>query len=158
MSKFHETRGWSLSEKLAHYSARPNECGCTLWTAPTGAGGYGYLRWKGRRCTAHRLAWEAANGPIPGGMHVLHKCDVRACINPDHLFLGTSAENVADMVRKSRQAGPEGESNRGAKLTESQVYEIRAMPGRQRDIGARYGVNREIIGLIKRRKVWRHLP
>jgi hypothetical protein len=172
MSKFHETRDWSLAEKLAHHSVPANENGCVLWAAQKGTGGYGYLKWKGRSRTVHRLAWESANGPILNGMHVCHKCDVRTCINIDHLFLGTNADNVADKMRKGRQAKGEklvaarsafqvcrkGENNGRSKLTDEQVYEIRAMSGMQRDIAIRYGVRRNLVGLIKRRKIWRHLP
>jgi hypothetical protein len=82
--------------------------GCSLWTrAHEGPGyktgrGYGSLQYKGVKYRAHRLAWEANNGPIPAGMYVLHSCDTPCCVNIDHLFLGTPQDNMTDMARKKR--------------------------------------------------------
>jgi hypothetical protein len=73
------------------------DTGCHVWTGGRASKGYGQLR-----IGVHRLAWELANGPIPEGMQVLHRCDNPRCCNPDHLMLGTQAENMADMRRKGR--------------------------------------------------------
>ena len=77
---------------------------CHLWTGSTTGPGYGQIGGgkKGVVLLAHRVAWELAHGPIPDGMCVLHKCDVRACVNPTHLFLGTKKDNTHDMLRKGR--------------------------------------------------------
>lgn len=158
MSKFLMTRNWTLAEKLAHYSAPPDANGCVLWTGGSNARGYGRLRWQGLRRFAHRLAMECASGPIPEGMDVCHKCDVPACINPAHLFLGTNAANMADMWAKGRARPPRGESVGGAKLVAADVLTIRAARGTQDAIAAQFGVSRALISYIKRRKSWAHIP
>jgi hypothetical protein len=86
----------ALEQRLKSRLVLDPDTGCHLWNG-TRKGGYGQIA-----SCAHRLAWELANGPIPKGMQVLHRCDEPRCCNPDHLFLGTQAENMADMSRKGR--------------------------------------------------------
>lgn len=78
--------------------------GCWLWMGATNTSGYGLIRRRGdsRQTLTHRLAWEWWFGPIPDGMSVLHRCDVRTCVRPSHLFLGTYSDNAKDAVAKGR--------------------------------------------------------
>ena len=84
--------------------------GCWHWNGPGTGKGYGRMSYQGRAQVAHRLAWMAWNGDIPEGMSVLHKCDNRACINPEHLWLGTYSDNLADCWAKGRHPGRGGKN------------------------------------------------
>jgi len=96
---------------------------CWLWSGATNDKGYGFLNVDGRCVKAHRFSWEIFKGPIPDGLNVLHKCDVRNCVNTNHLFLGTQQDNMKDMVKKNRQR--KGENVVGSKLTKYKVIQIR---------------------------------
>ncbi len=97
-------RAGDLSLRLnGHLPERP-EHGCWIFHGAITDVGYGRLWVNKVRWLAHRFAWTIANGPIPDGKWVLHRCDVRACVRPDHLFLGDHDDNMADMARKGRAA------------------------------------------------------
>jgi hypothetical protein len=108
---------------------------------------------------AHRAAWEQENGPIPGGLLVCHKCDVRSCINPAHLFLGSAADNAQDMARLGRapEGAQNGELHGRSKLTDEQVRAIRRDSRPLAAIAAEHGVSDSLISRIRNRHLWPHL-
>lgn len=111
--------------------------------------------------TTHRLAYEEAFGPIPPGLWVLHKCDTPACINPDHLFVGTNADNVRDREKKGRWKPRIGEKHHLATLTEAKVRKIIEMlagGARVVDAARQNGASIEAVAAIKSHRTWRHIP
>lgn len=133
--------------------------GCWLWSGCLDKDGYGKTMYGGgNHIRSHRKSYLLHVGEIPEGLCVLHKCDVRACINPDHLFLGTNQENTIDRNQKERQA--RGESNAAAKLTEEDVRRIREeayYPGILTILANRFGVVKSVIDSIRKGKTWKHL-
>lgn len=161
MFEFHNQPGWrnkSVEDAFHEKYVVISESGCWLWVASTFKTGYGQFNPRnGRIVTAHRFSYELHNGQIPRGLFVCHRCDVRPCVNPDHLFLGTCAENLADMRAKgrARHAPLAGEKNPAAKLTAKQAREIFVSDQAHTDLADEYGVTRQAIRNIKRRKSWR---
>lgn len=146
---------WTLKERLEHHSMPVPMSGCWLWCAKCSPKGYGQLLYKGTNWQAHRAAWSVWRGDIPGKMQVLHKCDVPSCINPDHLFLGTNDDNVADRVakgRSSRQGGAKGEDHALCVLSWEQVEDIRSSNKTQQTLADEFGTSRSLIGLIRQGK------
>lgn len=132
--------------------------GCWQWAGPFDKGGYGRLMTAARGpMLAHRIAWTVLRGAIPAGECVLHRCDNRRCVNPEHLFLGSQAVNVADMVEKGRDGDHRGERNGRAKLTAEQAIEIRRAPKGGRHLAELYGVSYALVKMIRRGEVWSHV-
>jgi hypothetical protein len=100
---------WPIKSKLEERSVPIPETGCWEWIAGKDRAGYGRI-WAKKNRTAHTVSYETYVGVIPEGMHVLHNCDNPACINPDHLWLGTHDDNMADKAKKKRypKKGPDG--------------------------------------------------
>ena len=131
---------------------------CWLWTGATRGGGYGTFKYCGRTVSTHRYSYELFVGPIPDGLYVLHRCDVRACVNPAHLFLGTNADNLRDMVEKRR--GNIGQRHGMSKLTDDDVRAIRiaCADGESRaSVAKRYPVHRSGIEKVVNGISWRHV-
>lgn len=133
---------------------------CWLWMGHVEQGGYGSLsigpRGRNTRTKAHRLAWELANKkPVPDGLFVCHSCDVPRCCNPSHLFVGTSDDNIADMIAKKRHGI--GTRNGRCKLSEAQVLAIRADGRSSRAVAADYGLSKTHVLFIRRNQSWAHV-
>jgi len=130
--------------------------GCWNWTASVfSQTGYGQFEVDGKNGTAHRFSYELYVGPIPGGLYILHSCDNRRCVNPDHLRTGTQLENMADMA--SRDRGTSGGKNRHAKLHEDQICEIHFSTKTHAQLAIEYGISQSQISDIKNLKAWRHV-
>lgn len=163
---------WWLNGKL-----RESESGCWEWAGQSMKAGYGridlknYPDWPQSVVLVHRVVYQLCVGPVPDGMVVCHRCDNPPCCRPDHLFLGTNSDNIADKISKGRQAAGQSvrknhEHLRGevivtAKLTAEQVMEIRRREaaGEHPDsIAADHGTSRDYVVAIARGDCWTHLP
>lgn len=130
--------------------------GCWEWQSYKRSG-YGRLRLNGKAVSAHRISYDSFVGPIPDGLLVCHTCDNRKCVNPEHLFLGTHADNGADMAQKGRAADKSGLNNGRAKLTEADVLAIRADTRSGPKIAKEYGLSRQSVQNIRHKITWSHI-
>jgi hypothetical protein len=149
-----QERFWKKVEVLG-----PDEC--WQWTASKARGGYGQFCFQKRPERAHRISYEITNGPIPPGLCVCHKCDDPGCCNPNHLFLGTNAENMTDKVEKGRQARVQGSDQGSSKLTEVDIPLIVAAYESGltlAEVGVMFGVRGETVRGILRGDEWPHVP
>lgn len=126
---------------------------CWLWKKSLAIrGGYGQYGWKGKIVKSHRLAWELTYDVVPADLYVCHSCDTPACVNPNHLFLGTAKDNNLDCVLKGRQ--------RRLKLTRSDVIDVRRLYFDgigSTELGKRYGVIRHTIVAVALKRSYRHI-
>ena len=135
--------------------------GCWIWSGATESRfGYGKFRLNGRSINSHRAAWELFVGAIPNGMFVCHKCDVPACVNPSHLFIGSSDDNNKDRAAKGRTVSPRGVLNHHAKLSEDDVRAIRKLRSHGMtgtEIAEQFPVHHCAVYDILNNKTWRHV-
>ena len=160
MEKTTEERFWEKVKKTD---------GCWEWQGCKGGSSYGLFWSEGKKIYAHRYSYLLHNGKLPKKM-VLHKCDNRICVNPDHLFPGDARDNLLDAIQKGRYdlaAFLEhkklliGEKHSRSKLTEKQVLQIRVQCSKKeasiQDIALQYSVDESLIRQIKKRLIWRHI-
>lgn len=158
----------TLQERFSEKVSPEPMSGCWLWTGAADPNGYGHIRAGGKKMPqvgAHRVAWELANGTIPDGLFVCHRCDNPACVNPAHLFLGTSGDNMRDKVRKGRCGDTRahrvarGSGHHKAKLNEETVVDVKRLlsEGRltQKEIGRRFGISQTAVHYINIGRNWR---
>jgi hypothetical protein len=150
--------GMTPTERFWRYVVKTD--GCWRWTSYTDPNGYGRLNVNGKPILASRMSYLVHFGSIPDGMYVCHKCDNPVCSNPDHLFLGSQADNVRDMHSKGRahKRGLPGEAHHSSKLTNELVMEIRRTTDSDATLSKRLKISRATIHSARHGKTWRHLP
>jgi hypothetical protein len=153
-------KGKDLRDRFECQSVRKD--GCWGWTGHKDEKGYGRIMVDGKIRLAHRVSWELHNGRLKPGEQVLHKCDNPSCTNPEHLFVGSQKDNIRDMWAKGR-ANPGkidsvGAANGSSRLTDADVYAIRASKEPKKYLAAFYGVTYAQIWNIQTRRSWKHLP
>jgi hypothetical protein len=151
----------TLHQRFAAKVQPPDANGCWLWAGAKSGAGYGHIGVDGMTVSAHRVSWALVNGPVPDGLHVLHRCDVKRCVNPAHLFVGTNTDNVRDAINKGRfghSRHVRGEKHPRAKLRAEDVYTIRAALAEgasQSSLARRFGVTSNAVNAIALGKSWR---
>lgn len=149
-----------LRERLYRCSVLGDEDSCWIWLGTRRLSGHGAIRIARKKFQAHRVSYVAHIGQIPDGMFVCHSCDNPPCINPSHLFLGTAADNSADMARKGRANRPDGSANPAAKLTPDDVLDfirLREQGLYYHKIAEMYGVNAETVRRAVLGRSWKNI-
>jgi hypothetical protein len=148
-----------VQERLQELSIPEPNSGCWLWLGRLNEWGYGVFRENGKTTLAHRSSWIAENGEIPKGMLACHLCDIPACINPEHLWLGTDLDNSSDCIKKGRNRQLAGGKHPNASMTEDQAKEAIFLISKRDDgeIAEIIGCTKNAVNLIRRNRTWRHL-
>lgn len=157
-----EYRKFSFEERVKMFTSINPLTGCHEFTGRKDSYGYAQIKLGKKQILVHRWIWMQKHGEISSTIHVLHKCDNPSCINPDHLFIGNHADNMADKAIKNRCNPPRGAKHKRpmAKLTEEQVKEIKKLLKRgytQADIARDFKTSRGIISDISLGKTWCHV-
>ena len=146
----------SIAHKLEKDSIKIPESGCWIWVGSVTNHGYGRLTFGADKVmSAHRASYEHTYGPIPPGVLALHRCDVKCCVNPDHIFLGNQQDNMTDKVCKNRQA--KGSKHGQAKLTEQQAREAKFGTARPTELAKKFNCSATMIRQIRGGLYWKHL-
>lgn len=127
--------------------------GCHEWNGSLWATGYGRFHFKNKSCKSHRLAWIFSGNELKEDDCLLHKCDNRKCVNPDHLFVGTRADNNYDKTKKGRQAKGE----KLGKLRECDILEIRRSCEDSKVLAEKYKVSWGHINKVRGERAWYHV-
>ena len=128
-----------------------NHNDCWIWSGHKDKDGYGTIRAYGKRYKAHRFSYMIYRGEIHDELYVCHHCDNPSCVNPDHLFLGTNKDNMADMTRKKRQH---------SKISEEDVIQIRRLHKlgvKPKELSQKFGLAKNTLSYIINRKSWKHV-
>ena len=146
-----------LDKKIEAKIERIPESGCWIWIGPLHHTGYGNFNENGKRTRAHREIFQRLVGSIPKGKFLCHKCDIRSCVNPNHMFIGSHQDNMNDMVNKKRSLF--GSKHHNSKLTEHDVHLIKHFYALDpySSIAARFGVSESLIKQIKTNRGWNHV-
>lgn len=137
---------------------RRGDSDCWEWAGSRHYKGYGQVGYSGKMLKAHRVSYELATGRRPPDeLVVMHTCDNPPCVNPSHLRLGTYSDNALDMFAKGRAVRARGEGHHNAKLSAELVRKIRADNRPQRTIASECGISQPLVGMVKRREIWKHV-
>jgi hypothetical protein len=148
--------GAEMNQDLITYE--PNT-GCHLWTGWVNKQGYGQvfrrINGKGKTLLAHRVAYAEAHGGIPEGAQINHTCDTPLCVNPSHMYAGTQADNIRDMIARGRKVQTSGETHGSTKLDWDKVRSIRKSLDTCTALARQYGVSKNQISCIRSGRYWR---